>query len=75
MSNSSTKICVKVDLLKDIEFEGDKNFTFEIVHNSIQRLMLSPQRTTVTITDYNCESLWMLVHTAVRNSNSISWFI
>ena len=54
-SNSSSKICYTVDILKDIEYEGEKNFTLVISQSSAERLYINPQRTTIVITDYNGE--------------------
>ncbi len=52
-SNSSSKKCYTVTLIKDIEYEEVKNFTIFIVNNGLQRLTRDPQTTTIVITDYN----------------------
>ncbi len=52
-SNSSSLLRFTVDVLKDIEYEGDKRFDLIIGQINAQRVTTKPQRTTVDITDYN----------------------
>ena len=46
-------VCIPVTILKDIAYEGEKNFSLVISQTITERLIIAPQRTTVVIKDHN----------------------
>ena len=52
-STFGSKRCFQVTILKDIAYEGEKNFSLVISQTNTERLTIAPQRTTVVIKDHN----------------------
>lgn len=54
--NAGTFHCYDIEILSDIEFEGNKNFTVDITHLGLNRIDISPAARVIII-DYNGEWL------------------
>ena len=57
-SDSSSKMTFTVELLKDIEYEGEKSFSLMINPTNAERFTIEPQRTTIVITDCNGKRIY-----------------